>query len=455
MTKQRVLFIIAILLYGFFFIPNWDIQLQALGALLVIQLLWIGRVFPLAFSSLILILILSFHFFTYDETLSYFGSSLVWLLFSTFILSYAFIETGLASRVSLKILSLAKGSGKILIFVSFLMEFVLTLFVPSNIGKGQLVGSILDDLMKNLKTIHDVDHIGKSLFIGIAYVSAISAAFVPTGASSTIYAFGMFSSVSETINYFTWILYLGVPILLFVLLLWGLFLKVFPVEQVDYRLIKKLIDEKIEQNGKWKPREIRMAIIIGSTIFLWLIQPLHHQPLQLIGLLGATFVCLPYIGVMKWEDAKKGINWDMMIFFAATLMLSNMLIDTGALDTATRFLVQNSENFNQVYIVIGLIVITSIVRIVFVNVLGFLTIMLPLAITFGEQLNFSPLVLAMGIYLAGVPGFLLITQSPVHLISYSFRYFKIQDLFRVGLVAMVVWLCIIFASIFLYWNWIL
>ncbi|WP_175615686.1 SLC13 family permease [Piscibacillus halophilus] len=455
MTKNNILLALAIVIYGIFFIPNWDIHIKALGALLVVQILWIGRVFPLAFSSLILILILSFHFFTYDETLSYFGSSLVWLLFSTFILSYAFIKTGLASRVSLKILALAKGSSKALIFVSFMMEFVLTVFIPSNIGKGQLVSSILNDLINNLRKIQETENLGKSLFIGIAYVSAISAAFVPTGASSTIYAYGMFSSVSDQINYFTWILYIGVPIVVFILILWVIFLSKFPVHKVNFNLVNNLIDSKMKELGNWKPEEIRMAIIIGLTLSLWLTQPIHHQPIPLIGLLGAVFVVLPYIGVMNWDEAKKGINWDMMIFFAATLMLSNMLIETGTLNGLTNLISQSSQNHSNIYIIISFIIVTSLIRIVFVNVLGFLTIMLPLAITLGQQIEFSPLLLAMGVYLAGVPGFLLITQSPVHLISYSYHHFETRDLLKSGVIALPIWLVIIISSIFLYWSLII
>lgn len=125
-TKKILLFSISLLLYllflpGFF---DWDIKVKAMITLIIIQILWIGRVFPLAYSSIILILLLSFHFFSYEETLAYFGSDIVWLLFSTFIISHAFIETGLAGRVSLKMLKLSRGSGSLLILISFILMFV-------------------------------------------------------------------------------------------------------------------------------------------------------------------------------------------------------------------------------------------------------------------------------------------------------------------------------------------
>ncbi|MGY4690629.1 SLC13 family permease [Salibacterium sp. K-3] len=456
--KNNVLLAVVLVLYVMFFSPllDWSVQIQAVSALVITQILWIGRVFPLAFSSILLVLLLSIHFFSYNETLSFFGSELVWLLFSTFILAQAFIQTGLAARMSLSILRLCKGSGRLLIFISFVLMFVLTVFIPSNIGKGSLVSSILDDISQRLKKVQSTMQLSKSMFIGISYVSAISAAFVPTGASSTIYAFGIFSEVSDGMSYIHWLLYLGAPILVFVFLLWGVFELFFPTEKVNQELVKQLINTKFGQLGGWTWPEIKMVIISGIILSLWLTESLHHYSIPLVGLLGAVLAVLPYSGVLTWEQAKEGINWDLMIFFAATLMLSNMLISTDTINIFASYLNSLSNHYPSMILVFMLIIFTAFIRIIFVNVLGFLTIMLPLSVTLGEQINgISALSMGMAVYLTGVPGFILVTQSPVHLISYSYGYFTDRDLWKVGSVALVVWVSLIFISMFFYWNLII
>ncbi|GAA0438676.1 DASS family sodium-coupled anion symporter [Lentibacillus halophilus] len=457
MSKQITLLTIVCAIYAVFFTSLWDwnVQVQAFAVLLIIQILWIGRVFPLAVSSLMLIVLLSIHFLDYDAVLDEFGSSLVWLLFATFILSHAFIQTGLANRISLGILDLAKGSVRLLLAVSFVMMFVLTVFIPSNIGKGSLISSTLDDLLSHLQRIQETSNIGKSLFIGTAYVSSIAAAFVPTGASSTIYAFGMLSDVSADMTYVTWLLLFVFPVGLFVGGLWLLFMKVFPAEHVDRAVIADLIQTKKQEMGSWSTQEMKMAGIIGFTLALWLSQSLHGFSIPQVGLFGAVLTVLPYIGVMSWDEAKKGINWDMMIFFASTLMLAHLLLNTGVLDTVSGFMVARGNDWPAYVIVIGLIGVIAILRVVFVNVLGFMTIMLPLAITAGEQIDgLSPLIIGMGVYLACVPGFLLVTQSPVHLITYSYGHYTDRDLLRVGSVSMLMWLVVIFLSVFGYWQWV-
>jgi solute carrier family 13 (sodium-dependent dicarboxylate transporter), member 2/3/5 len=453
--KKPLLFVITIFMYALFFFPvfGWDDKWKAIAALIIIQILWIGKVFPLAFSSLIFILLLSFHFFTYEQTLSYFSSGIVWLLFSTFIISTAFIETGLASRVSLYMLRLSRGSGKALIFISFLLMLVLSILIPSNVGKGSLVSSVLDSLMKSLKKIGDVRDLGKSLFIGIAYLAAISGAFVATGASSTIYAFGIMNEVSPDLNYIKWFILFGIPVLLFIFILWVIFLFVFPPEKIDRKLLLKLIEEKIGKLGPVSTKEKKVLCIIGGTLVLWVTQPLHGYSIPQIGLLGACVTVFPYTGVWSWEQARKSIDWDLILFFASTLMVSGMLIRTDTIDWMAAGLNSFLAGHSPWIVILILVISTSVIRVVFVNILGFLTIMLPLAITLGNTIpTLSPLHIAMPVFLACVPGFFLVTQSPVHLISYTYGYFTDKDLLKVGWIASIAWVGVIVGSVFFYWQ---
>ncbi|WP_261133416.1 SLC13 family permease [Bacillus sp. Marseille-Q3570] len=454
MDKKVVVGLLSLILYVVFFLPflDWDIKVQAAVTLVIIQMLWIGRVFPLAFSSILLILILSFHFFSYEETLGYISTDIVWLLFSTFIISRAFISTGLASRVSLKMLKLSGGSGRLLILFSFILMFVLSMLIPSNVGKGSLVSSVLDRLMDSLKKIRGVENLGKSLFIGIAYLVAISGAVVATGASSTIYTFGLFSEISPDLNYVKWLGYFVPPILLFVMLLWLLFLYVFPPENIDRKHLMGLLDDKISELGKLSLPEKKVMGIMAMTILLWATHNWHGLSISLVGLLSAALTVLPGIGVWNWETAKKAIDWDMMLFFASTLMVSGMLIKTGAIKWISDYLLSVLASESSWLIVFVLVICTALLRIIFVNILGFLAIMIPLAITIGQDIpDFSPLVVAMAVFLTGVPGFMLITQSPVHLISHSYGYFSETDLLKVGIPSALLWFIVIMLSVMFYW----
>ncbi|SDM28733.1 SLC13 family permease [Sediminibacillus halophilus] len=455
--NKKIPLFLSLILYLIFFLPvnDWNIKTQAIAALIIIQMMWIGRVFPLAHSSLLFMLLLSFHFFTYEETLAYFSSEVVWLLFATFIISHAFIETGLASRISLTVLKISGGSGRALLLISFLLIMVLAILIPSNVGKGNLIASVLDRLLKNVRNVNRVENLGKALFIGISYLTAISGALVATGASSTIYTFELFTSIHSDLNYITWILYFVPPVLLFTTLLWLLFIFKLPPEKIDRKKMKDLIGEELDELGLLSPAEKKVVFIMGLTLLLWATQPLHGFSIPLVGLLGAVLTVTPWIGVWKWEQAKASVDWDMMLFFASTLMVSGMLIKTETIASIADSFISLISFQSPFLVILLLIISTALLRIMFVNILGFLTIMIPFAIEIGETLEgYSPFITAMVVFLVGIPGFFLITQSPVHLISYSFGYFSDRDLLRIGLPSFSLWVLTIVGAVLLYWPYV-
>ncbi|MBM7552655.1 SLC13 family permease [Thalassobacillus pellis] len=458
MNKKTMILLITGILYLLFFMPifDWGIKLQAIAALVIIQILWISRVFALAYSSLLFFLLLSFHFFTYQETLAYFSSEVVWLLFSTFIISQAFIESGLASRVSFQLLKMSRGSGRALIFISFLLLLILSILIPSNVGKANLVSSVFDRLLKYINGINNVNNIGAALFIGISYMAAISGAFVATGASSTIYTFGLFSNIVAGIDYVTWLIYFVPPIVVYILLLWLVFIYVLPPEAIDRKRMLKLLDEHLIELGKLSISEKKMMIIMSMVLILWATQTIHGFSIPLIGLLGASLTVLPGIGIWEWKLARKSIDWDMMLFFSSTLMVSGMLIQTGTIAWIADLVIRTISTRSEFVMIVILVLCTAILRMIFVNILGYLTIMLPLAISIGEGLqNFSPLIVAMAVFLAGIPGFFLITQSPVHLISFSYGYFTERQLLKIGVPSSLLWLMLIIGAVLFYWRFVL
>ncbi len=458
--KNRMILALAILLYAVFVAPvfwDWNPMVKAVALLFIIQMLWIGRVFPLANTSLILVVMLSLHFFSFKETVAYLGSEAVWLLFATCIISGALLESGLAYRISLHILRWSRGYGKILLLMSFILMFILSVFIPSNVGRGSLISSILHRVTGHIDKLGKSDNLARAMFIGISYIVGISGITVATGASSTIYVLGLFNDVSpENIDYLRWMLIFSPPVLLFIVIFWLIILWFYPPENIKSGEILAYIDHEIAGLGKLKKTEIKMIAITAATVALWMLQPLHGLSIPLIGMLGALLTMLPFIGIWTWEKAKKEIDWDLMLFFASTLMVSHMLIRSGVLDWFAGHLVEHFPSGHTTLIFVALILVAMLIRVLFVNILGFMTIFIPFALVAGQHAgNTPPLLMAMAVFLAGVPGFFLITQSPIHMISYSYGHFSEKDLFRTGLASALIWFAIVLATVFVYWRYLI
>lgn len=454
--KKRILAILALCIYLSFLTPlinDWNTQVNALALLVIMQILWIGKVLPYVQTTLILMVLLSIHFYPFEKVVGYLGSGIVWLVFATYIISKAFMKSGLAQRFSLQIIRFSRGSGKLLLLASYILMIVLAVIIPSNIGRTSLIASSLDQIVKHLETIMKVNNLAKGMFVGVAILTGVSGVFVATGASSTIYTYGLIEeSSSFSINYINWILFFALPVFLFIIALWITTLFIFPVENINKDYLFTYIESKITDLGPLSKTEIKMLCIIGITVILWVFNSQLGLSIPMVGILGSLLTLLPYIGIWDWDEAQKSVNWEMFLFFGSTLMLSNMLIDSGILESFTQFLLPLFEKGNKFITILIIVLAIMLLRIIFVNVLGFLTIMIPLALTLGGKLNVGdPTLFTMIVFLAGVPGFFLVTQSPSHIISYSYEYFSSADLFKVGSVLSILWIVIIMLSFFILW----
>jgi len=459
MTK-KVLLLSSFIIYVFFINPiffDWSMPVKACALLLIMQFLWLGRVFSLAYSSLIMMILLSFHFFSYEETLSFVASPIVWLLFATYILSGAFIRSGLAHRLSLHILYWSKGRGGKLVGALFFLMTIFTVMIPSNIGRASLLTSVLDKMVGSIRTVEKVEKLPKALFIGVCYVTALTGALIATGASSTIYTYGFINDhLDQPITFLKWMILMVPPIIVFMIIFGIVLYFLFPFEKVRSNVVISFIKEELEKVGPIKTDEIKVMSIIGITVILWILEPWHHFSVPLIGLLGAAATVFPGIGVWKWDDAKDKVNWDMILFFASTLMLSTVLIKSGLLDIISKTLVRFVSVDHVILLLIFLLILVTIVRIFFVNVLGIMTFIIPLSFSIGEHLpGVSPALFPLVFFLAGIPGFFFITQSPVHMISFSHGYFTEKELVKTGILTAVLWLAIIMATALFYWNFLL
>lgn len=458
MTKRKITMLIcATAFYLVFITPvffHFPIEARACILLIIMQILWIGRVFSLGYSSVILMLILSFHFMSFQKVLGFVGTPVVWLLFATYLLSGGFIYSGLAHRLSLQMFSWSKGSGRKIVASSFILMSLLSIMIPSNIGRASLVTSVLEKIITSIRQVEQVSKLPKVLFLSVCYVTALTGAFLATGASSTIYTFGIINDSSSVhFTFLTWLIFMAPPIIIFMVILWILLNILYPLEKINTELAVSFIDKELTKAGQMKPAEFKMLAIVICTVLLWILQPLHHFSIPLIGLLGAAATIFPGIGVWNWGAAKIHINWDMILFFASTLMLSNVLITSGLLKWVSHHMVALINAKHIILMLLVFIILIFLIRLFFVNVLGIMTFIIPLSFSIGDQIHgVSPILFPLTFFLAGVPGFYLITQSPVHMISFSYGYFTEKDLIKTGVMASVIWLIILMVTAIFYWN---
>jgi solute carrier family 13 (sodium-dependent dicarboxylate transporter), member 2/3/5 len=456
--KKKGIFIFSCALYILFVLPlglHWSIETKAVALFMIAQILWVGRVFPLAYSSIVIMLGISFHILSFPEVISFFGSENVWLLFSTFILSASFLESGLAIRIALHMLKWSKGESRLLLLMSFLVMIVLAFLIPTNIGRASIVVSIFLGMVNHLEALSPIRNFSRSLFIGLNYIAILTGGIVLTGSNSSIYAVGIFNSISiMDWSYLRWMIMFAPPILFFVLVCWLVMLWRFPLEKVDRIQVLSYIDQQLKGLGRLSVPEVKMVAIMSIIVGLWITEYYHGYSVSLIGLLGAALTMIPFIGIWEWKQAKENIGWDFLIFFAASLAVAQMLIVSGALEWIAYYIVHGLNFITNKVLFLTIFGFSALLmRIVFANVLGYMTIMIPLSIMIGEKSGMFPGIwLAMAVFLIGMPGFFLVTQSPINLISFRYEYYTESQLLRTGSIVSICWLIIVLFCVHFYWS---
>ena len=75
--------------------------------------------------------------------------------------------------------------------------------------------------------------------------------------------------------------------------------------------------------------ELYALIIVLLLVLLWSTESLHGIDSAIIALLGAIAVTAPNIGIISFKEGIKGINWNLLLFLAATLKLGDALSNSG------------------------------------------------------------------------------------------------------------------------------
>src|SRR5262249_49473135 len=138
-------------------------------------------------------------------------------------------------------------------------------------------------------------------------------------------------TTGHTISYAEWLLYGFPPALLMTLLTWWLIQRVFPPEfSAGLDKADQEIRENLAKMGRTTAAEWRaLAVFIAVTV-LWATQGFTKLDTTVICLLGACLLFLPRFGVLDWNDANKGVSWQVLLVAGGGVSLRGLLMKTSA-----------------------------------------------------------------------------------------------------------------------------
>jgi DASS family divalent anion:Na+ symporter len=211
---------------------------------------------------------------------------------------------------------------------------------------------------------------------------------------------------------------------------------------------------KSRQLGPMSSKEKRMFAIVLLTVAAWVAEPLHHVAAHVVGLVA--LVALMAGGVLDKRSFRTEVSWESLVFigtvFGLSAVFAHVGIDTwivGVAGPVFEAMAQNPYVF-----VVGIGVVTVLLRFVIVSEVAYLNIVMvflvPLAIGFGV----NPWVVGIAIFATVNPWFTLY-QNPVYLAAFysvDGKMVRHADMAKYCVLYMVICLVGLAASV-PYWQW--
>ena len=269
----------------------------------------------------------------FETAFSGFADTSAWFLFGAVCFGIMGSKSGLARRLAYLVMRAIGHSYPRLLLGLIVSNFLLTAVVPSGIARVVIMAAIAMGLVEAFG-VPKGSNIARGMFIILVYQATIFDKMLIAGASS-ITARGAIEKFGQVeVLWSRWFLaYLPCDIIVMIVA-WRLTLWMYPPETASLPGGAEFLKTELRKMGSWSSLEIKAAVLMLIAIGFWMTDFLHHIPAPMIGLGIGLLAVMPRLGVLDTKDVRT-INFLPIFFVAAAVSLSNVLVQTKALDVVT------------------------------------------------------------------------------------------------------------------------
>lgn len=318
------------------------------------------------------------------------GSELVWLMIATFVISEVLRSSRLAERAAsfaLRRVRTVRGVFYALSAVVFATAFVM----PSPSARAALFLPIY----LAVTALLDSPPIAKALALLFPTIILLSSAGVLTGSGAHLLALDLLkqSNPGDAIDYLQWLL-LALPIAAAsCLAATELILRLFVGKDE-----RAPLEIQVSEAGPMTSRQWFIAVVVLLAVAAWITTPWHGAGTGIVAIAAALLLTREQASGVKLATALRGVEWPLVLFFAATILLGQAVVTSGAGKwLADSLLSQWSPDGKQapVAVVLGVSVVALLSHLVIVSRTARAAILVPTFALPLANLGYSPAALVL------------------------------------------------------------
>lgn len=288
-----------------------------------------------------------------DDTIASFGSKIVWLVFSAFILARGFTKTGLGARVGYYFVYLFGKNTLGLSYSLIFSELFLSPLIPSNTARG---AGIMFPIANSISKEYECKELGGFLMKICFHANIITSAMFMTASAANPLITSISKSFGFDLSWVAWLKTAIIPCGISLLILPWLLIWFFPKAFKQTPEIQLFAKQQIHNNGKLKTDEWIMLATFLVLLIMWSTSSLTKIDPTISALIGLSILLITK--VLTWDDVvSEKEAWNTFIWLATLLMLATNLSKLGIIDWMSKQMYQQISGFHWQ---IGLLLLAAI-----------------------------------------------------------------------------------------------
>lgn len=387
-------------------------------------------------------------------------SDSVLFIMGSLMLAVAVVKQKLDARIAWL---LVRMTGTKTVWIAFGISLVSGL-LASFVGEHTVAAMMLPVGLTLIHLTSDdpkkVRNLAAVLLFAISYGCSVAGIGTPSGGARNAIMIGYWKEFfydptsPETfkylVDYVKWMAYAYPMFLLQIPFVTLILLTTFRPEYKDLSRAVVKLRAQVEAQGAMKPGDYVAILIFFLVLLGWIFWSADYG-MGTIAILGAAAFLVA--GLVKWSDVNSGVNWGVVLLYAAAISLGVQMKDTGAaawvaqnfLDVLVPFGMDSGVGLWAAVSLLTTGVTNTMSNGAAVAVLG--PIVLKLAVVAEE----SPIILGFVTSVSSAFAYLTVVGTPACTIVYASGYLKTTDFLKVGwkMVIMSTIIMLVVASV--YW----
>lgn len=435
--------------------PTSGLMWKSIALAVLMVFLWLLEVIPIYVTALFPLLFANtLGIITSKDLASSYGDSNIYLFLGGFILAIALEKHKVHLQIAKRIINLVGSTKSKLLFGFTFSTGLISLWI-SNTATALMMLPMGFAIVAALPK-EDRGKFSMLLILSIAYAASIGGAGTIIASPPNLIMASIINAdpYNAGIDFITWAKF-GIPIsLTFMLLMYLTFNFLLGKERKDEINMDEL------KLSRWTKTQLRVLMIFGVVVFLWLTKDLFKLYLNIEyddlfpAMLGAIamFIVPQHNNenkpILNWK-ATKNIPWGVLILFGGGIAMAKSLHQHGAIDMiAASF--EKFQHLNLFFIILILVTI-SVFATELISNTALANILVPVVASFAVTSEMSVYQLSIAVTLGASWAFMLPIGTPPNAIVFASGKVKMKDMLRYGFILNIISVILIslFAWLFL------